>query len=50
MKIGDLVKTQDGEYAIITGFGIGDVSGTKFVQVCLNNNITWLHPATLEVR
>ena len=49
MKIGDLVKTHDGEYAIIAGFGIGDVSGTKFVQVYLNDDITWLHPGTLEV-
>ncbi len=49
MKVGDLVKTHDGEYAIIAGFGIGDVSGTKFVQVYLNDNIIWLHPGTLEV-
>ncbi len=49
MKVGDLVKTNDGQYAIIAGFGIGDVSGTKFVRVYLNDNITWLHPGTLEV-
>ena len=49
MKVGDLGQNEDGEYAIVAGFGIGDVSGTKFVQVYLNDNIAWLHPGTLEV-
>ena len=48
MQIGDLIKTSEGAYGIITGFWEGDVSGTNFIQVYLNGDFTWLHPGTLE--
>ena len=44
MKIGDLVKTCEGDYGIVSGFWNSDVDGTLYVEVYLNNDIdSWQH-------
>ncbi len=39
MSIGDLVKTCEGGYGIVSGFWKSDVDGTFYVEVYLNNDI-----------
>ena len=44
MQVGDLVKTCEGDYGIVSGFWNSDVDGTLYVEVYLNNDIdSWQH-------
>ncbi len=49
MQVGDLVKTCEGGYGIVSGFWKSDIDGTLYVEVYLNNDIdSWL-PRDLEI-
>ena len=44
MQVGDLVKTCEGDYGIVSGFWNSDVDGTLYVEVYANGGIdSWQH-------
>tara|TARA_B100000287_G_scaffold422582_1_gene464735 strand:- start:395 stop:583 length:189 start_codon:yes stop_codon:yes gene_type:complete len=49
MQVGDLVKTCEGGYGIVSGFWNSDVDGTLYVEVYLNNDIDSWQYWELEV-